>query len=157
MFLTRGNPTVTFYTFVKPKLDNLVQMLETELSKRQCDPEIVEFLTRNFKVLKESDVYVEAFVKEHLLNYWVYSYEQKDFVFDSESWEADSLKHKKQQFEMGSTLDPSFNVETFEKVVNYKLPKEIEDRVYQYFAMLCDVFLTCNPEIQKQFDVLKER
>lgn len=144
MFGTTKSNTTEYYNFVKPKLERLIELLEKELAQKE--PEIMDYLTSNFKVLKDNDVLVESFVSTYLIDFWVWSHEKKDYVFDRETWEATKERNKKTQYEMALKLDPNFDEKKWDKIMNFKLPPHLEEKVYLYLSMLCDVYIAFNPE-----------
>ncbi len=132
-----------YHAIVKPKLDNLVKFLDTELRKEiqrnpsQCDEEILTTMLQKYVMIKDDTITLAMVVRE-LLKHWKQNPETKEFYVDKEAVQAEVEEAKKKAFSVVS-CQPDFDAKKWDKCVNYKLPLHVEDRVYMYYHMLCDL------------------
>jgi hypothetical protein len=127
-----------FFAVVKPKLDNLVKFLDTELTKEKekgnpnVDDEVIAAAKQKYNKLMEDPVMLCMVVQQ--------LYKHFDFQtakVNREGVREEVEKAKREAFRVMSAQS-DFDPVHFQKCIAFKLPQHIDERVFMYFDMLCD-------------------
>lgn len=137
-----------FHSFLKPKLQNLINFVKSNLEslqtkelqetgKSEIDDELIGAITNRYVALRDDPIILVQMCQQFLFKH----FDREAKKLDTEAVKAEFEKAKKEAFKIAS-IQPDFDPVKFEKIVGYKLPAFIEERVFQYLHMFCDVGCT---------------
>lgn len=131
-----------YFIHAVPKINNLVQFLETELKAEEergnleIDQNIITSVRNKYAMLMRDPITLVMVVKE-IIPY----FDTEAHVIKRTDFEKFVDEQKKEAFRSMSE-QPEFDPEAFKKSIEYKLPEHVNERIYRYLAFLCDLGLS---------------
>lgn len=126
-----------YFAVVKPKLDNLlrfmVQRLQEDAIAQGLGDEFLGSIMERYHQMFSDPIVLGMALKE-LLKFW----RGPELGIDKEGLKKEVEEHKKTAYALCSVA-PGFNQEHWDKCMNYKMPDDVDEKLYAYYHMLCDL------------------
>jgi hypothetical protein len=127
-----------YFKVVTPKLNNLLVFLTTRFQEEMIqkegavDEEVLNAIISGYKTVYSDPVALGTAVIS-LLEFW-----EGEKGINKEALKVEVEKRKQTAHEVYSKL-PGFDEVKWQKCVNYDLPEDVEEKLYMYYHMLCDL------------------
>lgn len=128
-----------YYAVVKPKLNNLLGYLSVRIKEEmikengQIDEEVLGAIISGYEKVYNDPIALGTAIID-LLKFWG----GPEKGVDREGLKAEVVKRKAEAHAIFSKM-PGFKEDKWQMCVNYNLPEDVEDKLYQYYHMLCDL------------------